>query len=101
MSEIIYVREERCEGCLYSPNSIDHDPQRSRAILKADETAGFTCHCFTGAEKTGKAVCRGFYDAHGSRLEKFKIYFTKKKGQAWQWWKHHGKPGSAVWQRSQ
>lgn len=82
MSQIVIVREKKCEGCLYSPNALDRAAAESRKYLKDDPKLVFTCHCFTGNENVGSAVCRGFFDAHPERLPNSR--FTKKKGQYWQ-----------------
>lgn len=82
MAQVVIVRSEKCEGCLYSRNALDRDANESRKLIKEDKDLLFSCHCFSGEENTGFAMCRGFYDAHPERLPNVRM--TSKKGELWQ-----------------
>lgn len=85
MPEILNVRSERCEGCLYRPEALASNRAEGIQYLKKHEDTYFPCHCHDSKAEGGEVLCRGFYDAHPDRLHaRGVVRIKRKKGRFWQ-----------------
>lgn len=85
MSEIIVVRSERCEGCLFGKFAVVQNAKNAIKFLRDNPDPVFNCHCHH-SDVTGNVMCNGFYTAFKERFKDAVIRFTRKKGKKWQFW---------------
>jgi hypothetical protein len=88
--QIITVRAEKCEGCLFGATPLIHKQDVKAAVnaLREEKTQAFFCHChtkiFSNSPHNRIVICRGFYNAFTERFKSVTVRFTKKKGWNWQ-----------------
>lgn len=89
MNEVIIVRYEKCEGCLYGKAPLASNAKEGIEEIAKDKGSIFYCHCHYRkrifSDMNGhKTVCHGFYKANKDRFVDRIVRFSKKKGKFWQ-----------------
>lgn len=67
----VHVLAERCGTCVFRPGNLMRlEPGRLRELVDDNVAAGVGLVCHSTLYRAGvdHAICRGFYDAHGSRV---------------------------------
>lgn len=65
---------ERCASCIFGPDS-PVGPARTREVIRANLAEGtlLTCHATLYGQTAEEAICRGFWDAHGARVNTTRV----------------------------
>lgn len=72
----VHVMPEKCSTCIFRPGNLMRlQPGRVKEMVDgalANQSV-IPCHKTIYGEREQEAVCRGFYDAHGSRVPALRL----------------------------
>jgi hypothetical protein len=72
----IHVLSERCSTCIFRPGNLMHlEPGRVRGMVDDSIAAGsaIICHQTLYTPGQDEALCRGFVDSHGHRVQSLQM----------------------------
>jgi hypothetical protein len=72
----VHVMSDKCSTCIFRPgNLMNLQPGVVKTMVEESvaEGGGITCHKTIHGQREQEATCRGFYDAHGSRVPALRL----------------------------
>jgi hypothetical protein len=75
----IHVAGQLCSTCVFRPgNLMMLAPGKLKQLVERNVESGSALQChqtlpYYGEDRTPSAICRGFYDAHGSRVPALRV----------------------------